>query len=86
MGYLSRMRFKSLWLSMAVSDRRAFARRCSASYNYLNLFAFGQKLRIGESIAIAIERESGGRVTVEDLRPDVDWAVIRGRPAREEAA
>lgn len=35
---------------------------------------------------IAIERESGGRVTVEDLRPDVDWAVIRAKPAGEEAA
>jgi len=30
---------------------------------------------------IAIERETHGTVTVEDLRPDLDWAVIRGKPA-----
>lgn len=72
---------------MSVAQRRIFAARCAASYNYLNLFAFGQKPRVGEAIAIAIERESLGRVTVEKLRPDVDWAVIRGKPAaRQEAA
>jgi DNA-binding transcriptional regulator YdaS (Cro superfamily) len=32
-------------------------------------------------IAIAIERETAGAVTVEELRPDMDWAVIRARPA-----
>lgn len=32
-------------------------------------------------LAIAIERETAGAVTVEELRPDVDWAVIRGKPA-----
>ncbi len=38
-------------------------------------------------LAIAIERETGGQVTVEELRPDVDWAVIRGKPpATQEAA
>jgi DNA-binding transcriptional regulator YdaS (Cro superfamily) len=30
---------------------------------------------------VAIERETAGAVTVEELRPDVDWAVIRGKPA-----
>lgn len=36
--------------------------------------------------AIAIERETGGAVTVEELRPDIDWQVIRGKPAKEQAA
>lgn len=36
---------------------------------------------------IAIERETAGAVTVEELRPDIDWAVIRGhRPGPQEAA
>jgi DNA-binding transcriptional regulator YdaS (Cro superfamily) len=34
---------------------------------------------------IAIERETAGAVTVEELRPDIDWSVIRGRPAKEAA-
>jgi DNA-binding transcriptional regulator YdaS (Cro superfamily) len=29
--------------------------------------------------AIAIERETAGAVTCEELRPDVDWAYLRGR-------
>jgi DNA-binding transcriptional regulator YdaS (Cro superfamily) len=33
----------------------------------------------------AIERVTGGAVRCEDLRPDVDWAVLR-RPATDETA
>lgn len=33
----------------------------------------------------AIERATGGAVRCEDLRPDVDWAVLRGAPAVEAA-
>lgn len=85
------MTFKEFWLSMPVSERRQFAGRCGASYNYLNLYAFGQKPRIGEAIAIAIERESSGRVTVELLRPDLAASLARSGYARvqgpaEEAA
>lgn len=29
----------------------------------------------------AIERATGGKVTCEQLRPDVDWAVLRGLPS-----
>ena len=44
-----------------------------------------------ESLAISIERETNGQVTVEELRPDLieHWAYIRGtskRPAPTEAA
>lgn len=32
------------------------------------------------SRCLEIERETGGAVRCEDLRPDVDWAVLRGKP------
>lgn len=32
----------------------------------------------------SIERVTLGRVTCERLRPDVEWSVIRGRPARKQ--
>lgn len=35
---------------------------------------------------IAIERETAGAVTVEELRPDIDWSVIRGKPVAKDAA
>ena len=34
----------------------------------------------------AIERATKGAVRCEDLRPDVDWAVLRRCPEREDAA
>lgn len=80
------MDFKTYWLSMAVADRKAFAVRCGCSPNYLNLYAHGLKPRLGEAIAIAIDRESGGKVRCEDLRPDVDWAYLRGAARKPSAA
>lgn len=38
--------------------------------------------RVPAEYCIAIERETGGIVTVEQLRPDVDWGVIRRSEAR----
>lgn len=61
-------------------DRDAFARRCGTSVGYLRKAAsVGQKL--GESLCIAIERESQRAVVCEQIRPDVDWAYLRGTPA-----
>ena len=62
---------------MSVDRRKAFAESCATSYAHLNNFAHGQKPRIGESLCINIERESKGVIVCEDLRADVDWAVLR---------
>ena len=61
--------------------RMAFAQRCGTSLKYLRMVAYKAKT-VGESLAVNIERETGGAVTVETLRPDVDWGVIRGKPVR----
>lgn len=71
------MDFHAFWTQLPTPDRRKFAERVGASPVYLNHCAFDPKRRIGESLAIAIDRESGGAVTVEEMRPDVDWAYIR---------
>lgn len=63
--------------SLPATERDAFARRCGTSVNYLRKAASaGQKL--GESLCIAIERESARAVRCEQIRPDVDWAFLRG--------
>lgn len=66
--------------------RKAFAARCGTSHAHLRNIAYGKTC--GEALAIAIDRESGGRVTVEELRPDVDWAYLRGtaRPSAPQAS
>lgn len=63
--------------SLEPDAQEAYASRCRTSVGYLRK-AISAKQRIAESTAIALERESGGVVRVEDVRPDVDWAYIRG--------
>lgn len=61
--------------------RAAFAERCETTFPFLRNVAYGSR-RAGESLCINIERESGGQVTCEELRPDVDWAYLRGTKPR----
>lgn len=58
-------------------DKGDFCRRCGTTLGYIRK-ASSVKQRLGESLCINIERESGGAVKCEQLRPDVDWAYIRG--------
>lgn len=64
--------------SLSVTDQHAFARKCGTTLNYLRK-AISVRQKIGESLVINIERETRGAITCEQLRPDVDWAVIRGK-------
>lgn len=54
-----------------------FAKKCGTTIGQLRHVARGHR-RAGESLAINVERESGGVIKCEDLRPDVDWAFLRG--------
>jgi DNA-binding transcriptional regulator YdaS (Cro superfamily) len=57
--------------------KELFARRCGTTLPYLRLVAGGHK-EGGEALAINIDRETGGRVPCERIRPDVDFAYLRG--------
>ena len=70
------MSFKTFYIQMAIEQRQAFAERCETSLGQIRNVAYGRLC--GEKLAIAIERESQGAVRCEDLRPDVDWAYLRG--------
>lgn len=61
-------------------SRIEFAERCSTSVGYLYKaisVAAHREVRLGGDLVVAIERESGGFVRCEDLRPDVDWGYVR---------
>lgn len=63
--------------------REAFARSCGTTLNYLKLIAYnrnGKGKRASASLAVEVDRESGGLVPVEVLRPDVDWDYVRHKP------
>lgn len=78
------MELKTYITSMSISEREAFATKCDTTYAFLRNVAYGQR-RAGESLCINIERESAGSVTCEELRPDVDWAYLRGTSNKEVA-
>lgn len=70
------MQLKDFYLSMTADQRDDFARRCGTTLGQVRNVAYGRNC--GEALAISIERESQGVVRCEDLRPDVDWAYLRG--------
>lgn len=73
------MDFKDFYISIPVDKRMQFADACETTVGQLRNIAYGRQC--GEKLAIAIERESLGAVRCEDLRPDVDWAYLRGSVA-----
>lgn len=65
--------------SLAPIAQRDFAQRCGTTIGYLRkAISVGQ--RLGESLCINIDRETGGAVRCEDLAPSVDWAYLRRSP------
>lgn len=77
--------FKDFWLGLTVADRQRFATACDTTPGYIRLIlASNGRRKFGESLAMKIERETGRRFTVEQLRPDVPWEVVRGRPRADQ--
>lgn len=68
--------FKEYFVGLEPGERALLAKRCKTSVGHLRNVAYGKTC--GESLAIAIDRESRGTVRCESLRPDVDWAYLRG--------
>lgn len=53
-----------------VPETRKLARKLGTSYAYLSQIAYGHR-KAGPQFAVRIERETGGLVRREDLRPDL---------------
>ena len=62
--------------SLPKVGRFDFVTRCETSEGYLRK-AISKGQRLGESLCINLDRESGGEIRCEDMRPDVDWAYLR---------
>lgn len=70
---------KNIALSKAISILGGVVRTASVLGlgGYQTVQQWG-KSRVPAEFCPAIERETKGAVTCEDLRPDVDWAYLRG--------
>lgn len=56
------------------------AARCETTAGQLKQIAYGNR-RASVRLAVSLERETQEKVTCEQLRPDVDWAYLRGSKA-----
>lgn len=70
------MDLKTFLESLTMKEREDFATRCNSSAGHLKNVSYGYR-SCAESLAISIEKESGGKVRCETLRPDVDWQYLR---------
>ena len=79
------MNLRTYLSQMSVPERGAFAKRCNTSAAHLRNISYGAKT-CGETLAMDVERESGGAVTCEELRPDLAdrWAYMRSTTTRSE--
>lgn len=62
------------------SSQAAFARAIGVRPSFMAQLISGAR-PVPVPVAIATERVTRGKVRVEELCPDVDWAVIRSKPA-----
>lgn len=64
------------------TGQETFAKNVSTTVGHLRNIYLGLR-QAGESLAISIDRETSGAVTCEELRPDVDWAYLRGSKRKQ---
>ncbi|AUK49435.1 helix-turn-helix domain-containing protein [Pasteurella multocida] len=57
-------------------NQKSLASICGVSQQAVNKWAKGGKMDV--KYIPAIIKATNGKVTAEEIRPDVDWAVIKG--------
>ena len=65
------------WITSERGRAKTLANGVGSTVAYIRHLAAGRK-RCGESLAIEIEKFTSGDIRCEDLRPDIDWAYLRG--------
>lgn len=65
-------------------DLEQFAARCGTSAGQIKQVAYGHR-RASAGLAVSIDRETGGEVSCEEMRSDIDWAYLRGSEPGEAA-
>jgi DNA-binding transcriptional regulator YdaS (Cro superfamily) len=72
------------YVNLARGRRSALARSIGTPAILVTQWASGQR-QVPAERCPAIERATNGAVRCEDLRPDVDWSVLRG-PGQAQSA
>ena len=64
--------------NLANTARDEFAKNCGTTPGYLKQIAYGNR-KCNASLAIQIDKYSGGKVSCDSLCPDVDFNYIRNQ-------
>lgn len=71
---------------MSKDELDEFSKRCETTAGQIKQVAYGNR-RASAGLSIAIDRETNGAITCDELRPDIDWAYLRDKkPTKTEAA
>lgn len=70
-------KLKSYLKNLPALERELLAKSCGTSYGHLRNIGYGCR-KPNAGLCIQIERETGGEIRCEELRPDIDWGWIRG--------
>lgn len=77
MGKIARMETLRDYINgLSTDEQLDFAARAGTTIGFLRK-AISIKQKLGEGICIRLVRASDGALAPEDLRPDVDWDVVR---------
>lgn len=61
-------KLKDYLMRMTVPERSAFAQSCGTTLKHMMNVAYGQR-SCGEGLALLIQKNTSGELTVKDLRP-----------------
>ena len=75
-GYIME-KLRQFLKTMTPDEQKHFAVKCGTTINYVIKRISDRSYNLVEKICIEIENQSCGEVRCEDLRPDVNWSVIR---------
>ena len=68
------MQFKKFFFDLTPEARKEFAANVGTSVGHLTNYSYGYT-PLAPAVCVSIERESGKKVTRQELRPD-DWKSI----------
>jgi len=70
-------KLKNFLNALSVSEQQEFAIRCGTTIGYLRKRLSDRKHKLGEHICILIEENTKGKIICEELRPDINWSILR---------
>lgn len=70
-------KLKDFLNALPVIEQREFAIKCGTTIGYLRKRLSDRKHKLGEHICILIEGNTEGKIVCEELRPDINWSILR---------